>query len=128
MDNSGLMRERGSMKLLVMIMMSGVIASAHLIITFDGIAQTNAGDVSRGKNIFVKYCSGCHGTEGKGDGYRLLGPSPANLVAPATEERSDQDLLRTIHEGKPNMPSWKNRLSQKDSEDVLAFIRSLQRQ
>ena len=116
------------MKLLVTILMAGVIAGAHLSMTFDGIAQTDRGDASKGKKIFVKYCSGCHGTEGKGDGYRLLGPTPANLAAPATKERSDQDLLRTIHEGKPNMPSWKNRLSQKDSEDVLAFIRSVQRQ
>jgi hypothetical protein len=37
-------------------------------------------------------------------------------------------LLRTIHEGKPNMPNWKYRLSPQDSKDVLAYIRSLSNQ
>ena len=82
-------------------------------------------EVARGKQIFAKYCAGCHGSQGKGDGYQLLGPSPANLISPTTEERSDDDLLRTIHEGKPNMPAWKHRLSRQDSRDVLTYIRSL---
>ena len=46
-------------------------------------------------------------------------------MSPTTEERSDDDLLRTIHEGKPNMPAWKHRLSRQDSRDVLTYIRSL---
>ena len=46
-------------------------------------------------------------------------------MSPATEERSDEDLIRTIHEDKPNMPAWKQRLSRQDSQDVLTYIRSL---
>ena len=65
------------------------------------------------------------GSQGQGDGYQLVGPSPANLMSPATEERSDEDLIRTIHEDKPNMPAWKQRLSRQDSQDVLTYIRSL---
>jgi mono/diheme cytochrome c family protein len=38
---------------------------------------------------------------------------------------SDAELLKTIHEGKPNMPAWKARLSKKDTRDVLAYIRNL---
>jgi mono/diheme cytochrome c family protein len=82
-------------------------------------------EVARGKQIVAKYCARCHGSQGKGDGYQLLGPSPANRISPMTEERSDDDLLRTIHEGKPNMPAWKHRLSRQDSRDVLTNIRSL---
>ena len=82
-------------------------------------------DLSRGKKIFVKYCSSCHGTPGQGDGYRLLGPNPADLTSLATKQQQDADLLQTIHEGKPNMPPWKSRLSKKDSLDVLAYIRTL---
>ena len=63
---------------------------------------------------------------GQGEGYRLLGPDPADLTSQATTQQSDADLLRTIHEGKPNMPVWKYRLSKQDSRNVLAYIRSLQ--
>jgi hypothetical protein len=42
--------------------------------------------------------------------------------------KSDASLLKTIHEGKPMMPAWKLRLSQKDSRDVLGYIRKLAEQ
>jgi mono/diheme cytochrome c family protein len=83
--------------------------------------------MAKGKQIFIKHCVGCHGAEGKGDGYKLLGPDPANLTAPATRKKSDAVLLNTIHEGKSSMPSWKVRLSEQDSRDVLAYIRTLSR-
>jgi mono/diheme cytochrome c family protein len=89
--------------------------------------QPDAQDLMRGKNIFMKYCSNCHGTSGQGDGYRLLGPNPADLTSRATTLQSDDNLLKTIHEGKPNMPVWKYRLSKTDSRNVLAYIRSLQK-
>lgn len=81
--------------------------------------------LAKGKTLFIKYCAGCHGPQGQGDGYKLLGPNPANLTAPATKNKSERALLATIHEGKPNMPSWKGRLSERDIHNVLAYIRTL---
>ena len=83
-------------------------------------------DVARGKILFIKYCTGCHGPEGEADRYRFVrGPDPANLTLPSTSEKSDIDLLKTIHDGKPNMPSWEVRLSEKERKDVLAYVRTL---
>jgi mono/diheme cytochrome c family protein len=87
--------------------------------------DSRSADHAKGKRIFSQYCAGCHGIEGKGDGYLLLGPEPANLTRPATKTKSDVALLQTIHEGKPNMPSWKVRLSKNESRAVLAYIRTL---
>jgi mono/diheme cytochrome c family protein len=80
---------------------------------------------ANGKKIFIKHCAGCHGSEGKGDGYKMLGPDPANLTASATKKKSDAALLNAIHEGKSTMPAWKVRLSEQDSRNVLAYIRTL---
>jgi mono/diheme cytochrome c family protein len=93
-----------------------------------GQAETKArsGDVASGKTLFVKYCTGCHGPQGGGDGYRFLrGPDPANLTSPSTRKKSDAELFKTIHDGKPNMPPWEARLSEKESRDVLAYVRTL---
>ena len=90
-----------------------------------GEADSGKGEIPKGKNLYVKNCAGCHGAEGKGDGYRLLGPDPANLTSLSTKRKSDPALLKTIHEGKPNMPSWKIRLSEEESQDVLAYVRTL---
>ena len=83
------------------------------------------GDPARGKTLFVRNCAGCHGAAGGGDGYRLLGPDPANLTSPSTSRKSDAELLKTIHNGKPNMPAWKGNLSESQSRDVLAYVRTL---
>jgi len=78
-----------------------------------------------GKALFVRHCAGCHGPEGRGNGYKLLGPDPANLTAITTKKKVDEDLLRTIHEGKPNMPAWKTILSIEEIRNVLTYIRTL---
>jgi mono/diheme cytochrome c family protein len=87
--------------------------------------KAKSGDVARGKTLFVRNCASCHGPKGKGDGYRLLGPNPANLTSPSTTKKSDADLLKTIHDGKPNMPPWKVHLSENQTRDVLAYVRTL---
>ena len=84
------------------------------------------GDVVHGKTLFARHCTGCHGPQGRGDGYRFLsGPDPANLTAPSVRKKSDADLFKTIHEGKPNMPPWNTRPSEKEGRDVLAYVRTL---
>ena len=103
-----------------------LLAASPLCVSADDFGGSGSGDPTRGKKIFVKYCSGCHGPQGQGDGYRLLGRSPANLLSPPAQGRSNEELLRTLHEGKPNMPAWKHRLSPKDSADVLSYVRTLQ--
>lgn len=88
--------------------------------------KTQSGDVAGGKTLFVRYCTGCHGPQGGGDGYKFLsGPDPINLTAPSTRKKSDSVLLKTIHDGKPNMPPWDVRLSKKESRDVLVYVRTL---
>jgi len=88
--------------------------------------RAQSGDVTRGKTLFVKYCTGCHGPQGGGDGYKFLrGPDPANLTSPSTRKKSDADLFAAIHDGKPNMPPWNVRLSETESRDVLAYVRTL---
>jgi mono/diheme cytochrome c family protein len=88
-------------------------------------AESEDARIAKGKKVYVKHCAGCHGAGGAGDGYKLLGTDPANLTSPAIKKKSDSALLKTIHEGKPNMPSWNVRLSEQDSRDVLAYIRTL---
>jgi len=88
--------------------------------------KVQSGDVARGKTLFIKYCTGCHGPQGEGGGYKFLrGPDPSNLTLPSTGKKSDADLLKTIHDGKPNMPPWNVRLSGEESRDVLVYVRTL---
>ncbi len=105
----------------------GLIAACTWATLYPGTVQAGAGfgDVSKGKVLFERNCAGCHGTEGKGNGYKLLGPDPADLTSRRTAAKSDSELLKTIHDGKPNMPAWKNLLSEEQARDVLAYVRTL---
>jgi mono/diheme cytochrome c family protein len=86
----------------------------------------NSDDVARGKILFTKYCTGCHGPEGEGGEYKFTrGPDPPDLTSPSTEKKFDDDLLKIIHDGKPNMPPWNVRLSERERKDVLAYVRTL---
>lgn len=93
----------------------------------DGNASSQPGSdrMAKGKQLYLKHCAGCHGPEGRGDGYRLLGADPANLTSESIRKKSDATLLKSIHEGKTTMPSWNIRLSQQDAQDVLTYIRLL---
>jgi mono/diheme cytochrome c family protein len=103
---------------------SGLLFGTVALVQAEPKAQS--GDVARGKTLFVRHCAGCHGPEGGGGGYKFLrGPDPAKLTSPSTRKKSDADLLKTIHDGKPNMPPWNTRLSEKESRDVLAYVRTL---
>ena len=83
------------------------------------------GSLRKGRQIFQKYCAGCHGPKGQGNGYRLLGPTPADLSSLLTQQKADEDLLKVLHTGKPNMPAWNIELTAMDRQNVLAYIRSL---
>ena len=89
------------------------------------VADSEQAQMAKGKKVYAKYCAGCHGAGGDGGGYKLLGSDPANFTSPSMKKKSDSALLKTIHAGKPNMPSWKVRLSEQDSRAVLAYIRTL---
>jgi mono/diheme cytochrome c family protein len=84
-------------------------------------------DARNGKSLFEEHCVLCHGSGGKGDGLEIAGANVADLSSPETQRKLNVDLLRTIHDGRPGkvMPSWKSRLSDKQVQDLLAYIRTL---
>ena len=88
-------------------------------------SQTGSDRMAKGKQLYIKHCAVCHGPEGRGDGYRILGSDPANLTSKSIRNKSDTTLLTSIHEGKSMMPPWNIRLSQQDAQDVLTYVRFL---
>jgi len=93
-------------------------------------------DTSAGKTVYVKWCAGCHGDNGAGDGAgaRRMIPPPRDFTAGLYQIRStasgelptDADLLRAIDAGLPGtaMPGWQTRLSDRERRDVLAYIKT----
>src|SRR3989449_10764773 len=96
-----------------------------------------AQDTTAGKKVYVKWCAGCHGDGGAGDGpaaaYML--PRPRNFTGGLYKIRTtasgqlptDADLARAIDDGLPGsaMPGWRGRASDagrgQGTADIKAF-------
>jgi mono/diheme cytochrome c family protein len=93
------------------------------------------GHSEAGRQLFFRYCWGCHGARGDGNGENApyVTPQPRNFVAATFKCRStptgtlplDQDLFNSVGRGFnfTNMPSWAA-LTAQNRADVVAFIKT----
>src|ERR1700682_5824516 len=93
------------------------------------------GHSDQGKQLYYRYCWGCHGARGNGEGENApyLTPQPRNFVAATFKCRStptgtlplDQDLYNSLVRGFnfTNMPSWAA-LTAQSRADLVAFIKT----
>lgn len=89
-------------------------------------------DVKRGQAVYEKHCLKCHGESGRGtvldwrirdaDGH--LPPPPLNDSS-HTSLLATNELLDSVREGSGKMPAWKNRLSEREIQNVVTYIKSL---
>jgi mono/diheme cytochrome c family protein len=93
------------------------------------------GHSEAGKALYYRYCWGCHGARGNGDGENApyLNILPRNFVAGTFKCRStptgtlplDQDLYNSLERGFnfTNMPSWIT-LTAEERANLVAFIKT----
>lgn len=87
-----------------------------------------------GRRVYVTYCSGCHGPQGRGDGFLDLPPA-SHAAARLSRERlsrmDDAALTRIISPGGAHdkelgaIPGWMFTLSPDDRGALLAYLRKL---
>ena len=91
-------------------------------------------DEREGKKLFEHYCSVCHGTKGKGDGFNSynLNPKPHSFADSSYMSKlSDSYLKQVISFGGQSMnksvlmPAYSNTLSEVETDRVISFIRTL---
>jgi DMSO reductase family type II enzyme heme b subunit len=104
-------------------------------------AQPSAGAQSShpGQPVYDKWCAGCHGVEGRGDGpgAKFMLPAPRDFTRASYQVRStatgqlptDADLRRVIDEGMPGtaMPGWRGRITDRERDDVIAYLKTMSR-
>ena len=89
-----------------------------------------AGDPQRGEPLYQRYCSGCHGADGRGAGKNFMPHVGALAKKGHTELLEDSYLAAFIAEGgepfgkSAFMPAWKSKLSEEDIADIIAYIRT----
>jgi cytochrome c oxidase cbb3-type subunit 2 len=93
------------------------------------------GHSAAGSQLYYRYCWGCHGARGDGNGENApyVTPLPRNFVQGTFKCRStptgtlplDSDLYNSLYRGFnfTNMPSWKA-LTKQQRADLVAFIKT----
>ena len=102
----------------------------------DGVDPTEVerfddGDAAAGAPLYKRYCSGCHGADGRGGAHTFM-PHIGNLTKKDYIELvPDGYLLPVISEGgaavgkNSYMPAWQSTLSEQDIKDIIAHVRAL---
>jgi mono/diheme cytochrome c family protein len=98
-------------------------------------AATLAGRTDVGQDQYRRFCEGCHGREGDGNGENAIwiDPKPRDFTAAVFKCRStpsgtlptDADLIASIRRGfvTSNMPPWRPLVPWTDA-DLLAYIKT----
>jgi mono/diheme cytochrome c family protein len=93
------------------------------------MAASVATDGSKGRQIYARVCSVCHGDRGTGSMWASanLRPAPRDFSAPqAKAELSRDRMIAAVAAGRPGtaMNGYGNRLSKEDMEAVVDYIRT----
>ncbi len=92
-----------------------------------------AADLAAARKDFVRFCSKCHGTEGKGDGPQAdaLTTKPRDFTDCARmKAMSDEMVFTAIKAGgeavklSKDMPAWKDGMDDDEIHDLVAYVRS----
>lgn len=83
-----------------------------------------AQSIARGQQLYMQYCSACHGIKGEGDG-----PNAASLPFPPADFRihvpyhKDDYFFNRIQNGLGTlMPAWKGTISEEDTWNLINFL------
>ena len=116
-------------KKIVAITAAGIFSLVFTLMVYVDISWA-AGDPARGKKIYMANCAVCHGVkgDGKGPAGASLNPPPRNFISKQEMKGiSEARMIKSIKEGRPGtaMVSWGNTLSDKDIQDVVAYLETL---
>jgi len=93
----------------------------------------HAEEQNEGKRMYQTYCTGCHGSSGKGDGpaAKTLPMRPADHTRAEMSKHSDQYLFDIISKGgasvgkSSQMPAWGAVIKESQILEIVGYIRSL---
>jgi mono/diheme cytochrome c family protein len=87
--------------------------------------EADAANLVSGKNVFEGNCSDCHNADSREskEGPGLKGVGGGTLPS---GRKASADVIRSVIEGGgAGMPPFKDMLSEKEKEDVIAYVMTL---
>jgi cytochrome c oxidase cbb3-type subunit 2 len=110
-------------------------AASVLVLALSGPAHAADPAVVEGRDVYERYCAGCHGVagDGRGPAADMLLVKPRDFTkgvfkfrsTPAGTLPTDDDLLRTITRGlaRTSMPEW-SLLPERERHALVAYVKT----
>jgi len=100
-----------------------LVRAQQQLIDASPFARGDPQAVSRGRDIFLTQCAGCHGAEARGNGpFALRRPSP-----PALRGLKDTAILAAVRRGRDTMPAFIGTLPGDEQWRLVEYLRTLPR-
>jgi|HubBroStandDraft_4_1064222.scaffolds.fasta_scaffold44614_1 cytochrome c6 len=80
-----------------------------------------------GEATYKAKCAMCHGADGVGDTPVGKSMKVNSFKSDADVKASDADLIKVTKDGKGKMPAYAGKLTDDQIQEVVAFIRTLQK-
>jgi DMSO reductase family type II enzyme heme b subunit len=118
---------------------AAVVLCVSAALTLPSAPVLLAQDAQRGKPVYERWCAGCHGETGAGDGEAaaFMLPRPRDFrrgdyqirTTASGELPTDADLRRVIDLGMPGtaMAAWAKRLNEQQRNDLAAYLKTFSR-
>jgi len=86
-------------------------------------------ETPQAKELYMKNCTQCHGTKGKGDGPKSeeIDKAPTDISTAAFNEQSDGSIFWKMTNGKKPMPSFKLDLTDDQRWQLVNYLRELKK-
>ena len=109
-----------------------LFAPAYSASLYRSTSGYTSASIFRGAALYPRYCAGCHGTEGRGDGPLAENQvvPPADLTAQHLWEHSDGELFWWLTHGMrtptgaQSMPGFEAQLSAADRWNLIDYVRA----
>jgi mono/diheme cytochrome c family protein len=84
-----------------------------------------AGDAAATADLYKTTCQKCHGADGRGDTPAGKKFEARDFHSPDVQKMTDAELIKITSEGQKKMPSYKDKLTQDQIKDLVAYVRQL---
>lgn len=85
-----------------------------------GAPPSTVATAKEGNLVYQANCLGCHGADGKGK----MPDQPDFTDAAWQARHTEEELLVAIRDGHEKMPAFKDKLSEEQMKDVVAYVRT----
>jgi mono/diheme cytochrome c family protein len=96
-----------------------------LVMAMAVLAPVARADEAKGSTDYKAKCAMCHGPDGKGQTAMGKNLKLKDLGSGEVQNLHDSDIKTLVENGKGKMPPMKGKMTDKQIEDVIQYVRTL---